>query len=61
MTPHIFGGENYELWVVRMETYFDDLDIWEAIEENYEINLLPNNQIVAQIRRIIRKDDMVEG
>jgi len=50
MTPPIFDGENYQLWAVIMETYLEALDLWEAVEEDYEINLLPNNPTVAQIK-----------
>ncbi|XP_049352008.1 uncharacterized protein LOC125816445 [Solanum verrucosum] len=50
MAPPIFDGENYQLWAVRMETYLEALDLWKAVEENYEINPLPNNSTVAQIK-----------
>uniref|UniRef100_M1BDW7 Uncharacterized protein n=1 Tax=Solanum tuberosum TaxID=4113 RepID=M1BDW7_SOLTU len=50
MAPPIFDGENYQLWTVRMETYLEALDLWEAVEEDYEINPLPNNPTVAQIK-----------
>ncbi|XP_049365198.1 uncharacterized protein LOC125830022 [Solanum verrucosum] len=33
-----------------METYLEALDLWEAMQEDYKINLLPNNPIVAQIK-----------
>ena len=61
MAPLIFYGENFQLWIVMMEIYFDDLDLWKAIEEHYKINLLSNNQTVARIRRLMRQDHMVEG
>lgn len=32
------------------ETYFEDLDLWEAVEEDNEIPLLPNNPTMAQIK-----------
>ncbi|XP_068466490.1 uncharacterized protein [Phaseolus vulgaris] len=50
MTPPIFDGDNYQMWVVRMETYLEALDLWEAIKEDYEIESLPKNPIVAQIK-----------
>ena len=46
----IFDGENYQLWAVKMETYLDAMDLWEAIEEDYEVHPLPNNPTVAQIK-----------
>ena len=33
-----------------METYLEAMDLWEAIEEDYEVHLLPNNPTVAQIK-----------
>ncbi|XP_057444967.1 uncharacterized protein LOC130737228 [Lotus japonicus] len=46
----IFDGENYDLWAVRMESYLEALDLWEAVEEDYEIDPLPNNPTVAQMK-----------
>lgn len=50
LAPPIFYGENYQLWVVRMEAYLEALDLWEAIDEDYEILPLPNNPMMAQIK-----------
>ncbi|XP_068498178.1 uncharacterized protein [Phaseolus vulgaris] len=33
-----------------METYLEALDLWEAVEEDYEIQSLPENPIVVQIK-----------
>ena len=49
-TPAIFYGENYQMWVVRMETYLEALDLWEAMEKDYEVPQLPNNPTMAQIK-----------
>jgi hypothetical protein len=46
----VFNGDNYQTWAVRMKTYLDVLDIWEAVKENYEIPALPNNPTMAQIK-----------
>ncbi|XP_068466836.1 uncharacterized protein [Phaseolus vulgaris] len=48
MTPPVFDGDNYQMWAVRMETYLEALDLWEAVEE--EIQSLPENPTVAQIK-----------
>ena len=32
MAPPVFDGDNYQMWVVRMETYLEALDLWEAVE-----------------------------
>ena len=50
MAPPVFNGDNYQIWAVRMETYLDDMDMWEAVEEDYEVPLLPNNPTMAQIK-----------
>jgi len=50
MAPLFFDGDNYQMWVVRMETYLEALDLWEAVKEDYEIQSLPENRMVAQIK-----------
>ena len=46
----IFDGESYDLWAVRMESYLEALDLWEAVEEDYDVPLLPDNPTMAQIK-----------
>ncbi|CAJ2627755.1 unnamed protein product [Trifolium pratense] len=46
----IFDGENYEFWAVRMETYLEALDLWEVVEEDFEILPLPDNPTMAQLK-----------
>ena len=50
VAPPVFDGDNYQTWVVRMEKYLEALDLWEAVEENYDIPLLPDNPTMAQIK-----------
>ena len=50
VAPPVFDGDNYQMWVVRMETYLKALDLWEAIEEDYEVPPLLANPTVAQIK-----------
>ena len=45
-----FEGENYHQWAIRMEAYLDASDLWEAVEEDYEVGPLPENPTLAQIR-----------
>ena len=35
MAPPVFNGENFHMWAVRIESYLEALDLWEAIEEDY--------------------------
>ena len=50
ITPPVFDGDNYQFWAVRMEMYLDVMDLWEAMEEDYEIIPLLNNPTMAQIK-----------
>ena len=38
-----FDGTNYQMWEVRMETHLEALDLWEAVEKDYEVPALPTN------------------
>ncbi|KAF3656548.1 Histone-lysine N-methyltransferase ATXR2 [Capsicum annuum] len=38
------------LWAVRMETYLEALDLWEAVEEDYDVLPLSHNPTVAKIK-----------
>lgn len=46
----VFNGENCDLWAVKMEAYLEALDMWEAVEEEYEVLPLPKNPTMAQIK-----------
>ena len=48
--PPIFYGEEYELWAARMTTHLEALDLWEAVEENYDVLELPLNPMVAHMK-----------
>jgi len=50
LAPSIFYGENYHAWAIKMSTYLEALDLWEAVEEEYEVEPLPENPTVAQIK-----------
>ena len=50
IAPPVFYDDNYKIWVVRMETYLEALDLWEAMEEDYEITPLSDNLTMTQIK-----------
>ncbi|XP_047260646.1 uncharacterized protein LOC124893839, partial [Capsicum annuum] len=50
IAPPVFDGENYHLWAVRMETYLEALDLWEVMEEDYDVLSLLDNPTVAPIK-----------
>ncbi|KAF9679181.1 hypothetical protein SADUNF_Sadunf07G0113400 [Salix dunnii] len=48
--PSIFDGDNYHMWAVRMETYLEAMDLWDAVEKDYAIPALANNPTMTQIK-----------
>nr|KYP70614.1 hypothetical protein KK1_009835 [Cajanus cajan] len=50
ISPLIFDGESYDLWAVRMEAYLEALDLWEAVEEDYDVFALSDNPTVVQMK-----------
>jgi len=50
LAPPVFDGDNYQIWAVRMEAHLEVNDLWEAIEEDYEVLPLPTNPFVAQTK-----------
>ena len=46
----VFDDKGYDLWAIRMESYLEGLDLWEAAEEDYIVHLLPENPIIALIK-----------
>ena len=44
IAPPVFDGENYQLWAVRMETYLEALDLWEAVEEKRTKTQIKSNK-----------------
>ena len=48
--PSILDGDNYETWAVRMIVHLQALDVWETVEENYEVPPLEANPTVAQMK-----------
>lgn len=37
IAPPTFDGDNYDPWIVKKESYLEALDLWEVVEEDYEI------------------------
>ena len=50
MAQPAFNGESYSDLAVRMHTCLEDLDLWEVMEDDYEIVPLPNNPTITQIK-----------
>ncbi|XP_049397380.1 uncharacterized protein LOC125861558 [Solanum stenotomum] len=55
MAPHVFNGENFQMWAVRIEVYLEALDLWKAIEEYYEVFPLPENPKMFQLKNNMDK------
>ena len=60
--PPVFDGDNYQRWIVRMETYLEALDLWEAVEEDYEIQF-PSRKLYGGTNKITegKKDEEIKG
>ncbi|XP_060183289.1 uncharacterized protein LOC132613281 [Lycium barbarum] len=50
LAPPVFKGEGYQIWATRMEARMEANDVWEAVEEDYEVPSLPANPTMAQIK-----------
>jgi hypothetical protein len=48
VAPPIFDGESYDLWAVRMESYLEDLDLWQVVEEDYDVPPLGESPTMAR-------------
>ncbi|XP_027335172.1 uncharacterized protein LOC113849453 [Abrus precatorius] len=50
LAPQVFDGEGYHVWAARMEAHLEANDLWEAVEEDYEVLPSPANPTMAQIK-----------
>ncbi|KAJ8760425.1 hypothetical protein K2173_015092 [Erythroxylum novogranatense] len=49
-SPPIFNGQNYQLLVVKMQTYLQSFDLWDMVESDSEVPPLPPHPTVAQLK-----------
>ena len=54
MASPVFDGDNYQVWAVKMTTYLEGCDLWEAVEEDYDVHPILANPTLNQIK--IHKD-----
>ena len=47
VAPIVFDRVNYDLWVIKMESYLESLDLWEAMEEDYDVTPLLEDPTMA--------------
>ncbi|KAL3754481.1 hypothetical protein ACJRO7_001680 [Eucalyptus globulus] len=59
MASPVFTGENYQAWAVKMTAFLEGHDLWEVVDDDYEVAPLPDNPTLNQIKyhkeRITRK------
>ncbi|KAL4332512.1 hypothetical protein GQ457_07G009650 [Hibiscus cannabinus] len=48
LAPPIFDGVNFHVWTARMEAHLEANDLWEAVEEYYEVPPLPGTNQESQ-------------
>ena len=46
ITAPTFHGDNYQAWAVKMQAFMGGAYLWEAVEEDYEVDDLPNNPTI---------------
>ncbi|PKI41824.1 hypothetical protein CRG98_037788 [Punica granatum] len=50
MAPPVFDGVNYQAWALEMAAYMEGCDLWEAMENDYEVAPFPENPTMNQIK-----------
>ena len=50
VAPPIFDSDNYQAWAIRMTVHLEALDLWEAVEEDYDVPPLPTNPTMTQLK-----------
>ncbi|TYG52132.1 hypothetical protein ES288_D09G003700v1 [Gossypium darwinii] len=50
IVPPIFYGDNYQAWAIRMTVYLNAMDLWEALEEDYDVPFLLVNLTMNQLK-----------
>ena len=50
MPPPSFDSNNYQTWAVKIIVYLKALDLWEAIEDDHDIPVLPANPLMTQLK-----------
>ena len=46
----VFNGDNYQAWAIRMTVHLEALDLWEVVEEGYEVPPLGDNPSINQMK-----------
>ena len=50
LAPPMFKGDNYHIWVARMEAHLETNDLCKTVEEDYEVPPLPANPTMAHVK-----------
>ncbi|XP_051140014.1 uncharacterized protein LOC127257620 [Andrographis paniculata] len=53
--PLVFNGEGYQILAAHIQAHLESNDLWEVVEEDYEVPQLPENPTMAQIRNHTQK------
>ena len=49
-TPTL-GGENYQIWDVKVNAYLKGLSLWEVVEHDVDPTALPSNQTLTLVKK----------
>ena len=55
IAPLVFDGINYQVWVVRMKAYLYANNLWEAVEQVYEVSIMSDYSTIAEIKNHIER------
>jgi Domain of unknown function (DUF4219) len=47
----VFDGESYDYWSIKMKTLLISQDLWEIVEECYEVKVKPMMETVKEIKK----------
>jgi len=48
--PLVFNGQNYAIWVVKMEFFLKSSTLWDHVQRKIVLNPLPTDPTLAQIK-----------
>ncbi|KAH1121904.1 hypothetical protein J1N35_005064 [Gossypium stocksii] len=50
IVPPIFDSGNSQAWAARMTVYLNAMDLWDEVEEDYDVPSLPVNLMMNQLK-----------
>ena len=51
--PSTLTGENYHIWAIKMKAYLKGLSLWEVVENDVDLMILPSNPSLMQLKIVL--------